>query len=871
MTTQDDNSEGSVYQEGNMLNSTDNLARLPGVLCETRMPNLGSRPLRLDVAAFIGLAERGPLDVPVLVEDISQYRLIFGGDLPLARVDGRPLFAHLPRAVEAFFENGGRRCYVVRVAGPGNRPNQFQLPGLLYDAGNNDWQPAIVPAAWPGRWSDLVSLAGSLRRLPLQIRIDSGPLEIDGRALNDTSFSLPLRLPSPTALRAGDLLRLHLQRAGGEHYYFYTRAGTVEQQPATAAELFGIPAVVKAAAAGRLFRTDPVPFGPQSVAWLTASGWVDLPYTPADYTWSVSDGVYRLTMPPPDPDPAAQTRIEAGTLLRLSGLAGTSPVFLVVEEVQRGPDPACGGDVCLLLDSANPLQPVAAAANEPHELTQVDLLSFDLLIREGETTLESWPDLRFGTGTGGWPAMLQPAVDMNDIDPAAFTVDDFSGRSLRLGAAGDDGDPLVLPLGLGVLPVFQGPRADRLRDGKDGLDTFDPAGLFIDPDFAVVGVRNLLNTADDLLHLAAEPRRLRAMHSLIPVDEVALVAVPDLAHLGWSPFAQPTFVEPVPEEPEEERPWGFYDCPPDAELPPEDDCPAVPVVALKMTGVVADPSSQAWLESLPEQLTPAEYDEDGLLDVQRALIRLCAARADMVALLNLPQHYDSRAASQWHEKLANTAEFYDGDPLSYAAPYHGWPAIREETTPWLAPLRYLPPDGFAAGMIAARELRRGAWIAPANVALQNVVDLRPEFGDQDWAGLFQRRINVLRHPPGRYLLLSAMTLARDRSFRQLSVRRLLILLRKLALREGQRYVFETNNERFRALVQTYFENILTQILERGGLQAFQVVTNEEINTQNDYDNGRFIIALKVAPTLPIEFITITMLRSGDDVLTILES
>jgi phage tail sheath protein FI len=173
-------------------------------------------------------------------------------------------------------------------------------------------------------------------------------------------------------------------------------------------------------------------------------------------------------------------------------------------------------------------------------------------------------------------------------------------------------------------------------------------------------------------------------------------------------------------------------------------------------------------------------------------------------------------------------------------------------------------------MIAAREIRRGAWIAPANVALQNTADLLPNFKDEEWSPLYQRQMNIVRRQPGRYALMSALTLSRDYHYRQLSVRRLLILLRKLALREGQRYVFETNNERFRALVQTYFENILNQILELGGLEAFQVVTNEEVNTANDYDNGRFIIALKVAPTLPIEFITITMLRSGNDALTILE-
>lgn len=854
-------------------NSIDSIVRLPGVLCETRLPNLGPRPLRLDVAAFVGLAERGPLDVPVLIEDISQYRLIFGGDLAVARVEGRPLFAQLSPSVEAFFENDGQRCYVVRVAGAGRRANQFQLPGLLRDMGGDDWQPVSVPAAWPGRWSDLVSLAASLRQQPLQIRVAAGPLAIAGSDLDSGNFVLPLRLPTPAALVAGDLLRLHLQRAGGESYQLFVRAGAIEQQPTiTSVQLFGIPVMVRPAAAGRLFRTDPATVSIAWVALLTASGWVNLPFAVADYGWSgpTASGTYSLTMPLPDPDPTSATLIEVGALLRISEPGGIEPVFFVVEQVQRGLDPGGSGQIRLIVESAQLLQTVSAATAEMHQLTQVDVLSFDLLVREGETTMESWPDLRFGDQSNGWRAMLQPAIDMGNINPAAFTVDHFTGVSLRVGASAADapGGALILPIGMGVLPVFQGPRADLLRASKDGLDTFDPVGLFVDDAFATVGVRNLLTTANDLLHLAAEPRRLLGMHSLIPVDEAAMIAIPDLGQLGWEQFEQPQFTEPGVEPPTPQPPTGFHDCPQPPVVPAE-DCDAVPVVSLSAAGVVMNPNSQAWLEDLPEQQAPAAHDDDAMRTVQQAMIRLCAARADMVALLSLPQHYDSHAASQWHEQMTTTPEFYDGDPLSYAAVYHSWPAIREKTVPFLAPLRYVPPDGFAGGLIAAREWRRGAWIAPANVALQNVVDLQPNFGDGAWAQLYARQVNVVRHQPGRYALMSAMTLAHDSSLRQLSVRRLLILLRKLALREGQRYVFETNNERFRALVQTYFENILTQILERGGLQAFQVVTNEEINTRNDYDNGRFLIALKVAPTLPIEFITITMLRSGDNTIAVL--
>jgi len=105
---------------------------------------------------------------------------------------------------------------------------------------------------------------------------------------------------------------------------------------------------------------------------------------------------------------------------------------------------------------------------------------------------------------------------------------------------------------------------------------------------------------------------------------------------------------------------------------------------------------------------------------------------------------------------------------------------------------------------------------------------------------------------------------------QLNVRRLLIFLRKLALRRGMDYVFEPNDERFRRRVQGGFERILRQMAQRGALQAYEVVTGDGLNTPYDLDQGRFIIALKVAPTLPVEFITVALLRSGEDLLQVVE-
>ena len=64
-------------------------------------------PLRTDIAGFVGIAERGPLFQAVKVESWTQFSSTFGGFIPQG---------YLAYAVDGFFANGGRTCWVVRVA-----------------------------------------------------------------------------------------------------------------------------------------------------------------------------------------------------------------------------------------------------------------------------------------------------------------------------------------------------------------------------------------------------------------------------------------------------------------------------------------------------------------------------------------------------------------------------------------------------------------------------------------------------------------------------------------------------------------------------------------------------------------------------------
>jgi phage tail sheath protein FI len=80
----------------------------PGVYLEAVDRSAGPIvALRTDVAGFVGVAERGPLDEPVRIESWEQFVARFGDLLPNA---------FLAYAARAFFENGGRRAWFVRVA-----------------------------------------------------------------------------------------------------------------------------------------------------------------------------------------------------------------------------------------------------------------------------------------------------------------------------------------------------------------------------------------------------------------------------------------------------------------------------------------------------------------------------------------------------------------------------------------------------------------------------------------------------------------------------------------------------------------------------------------------------------------------------------
>jgi phage tail sheath protein FI len=262
---------------------------------------------------------------------------------------------------------------------------------------------------------------------------------------------------------------------------------------------------------------------------------------------------------------------------------------------------------------------------------------------------------------------------------------------------------------------------------------------------------------------------------------------------------------------------------------------------------------------------PTSYDATGLEAVAAAAADLCAARADMVAVLGLPRHAGLAEARHLAELLADRRSASTDVP-SYAGVWHPWGAVTERRTADLAPLRPVPPDGAVAGTIAGIELSRGWWVEPAGRPLAGFLTVDGVDAATTLA-LFDRGLNVLRRRPAGFVASSAHTVSPDRDLLQLSVRRLLIYVRKLALREGSRLVFEPDDVRFRAQIATVFNRFLERLRVAGALAAYEVVV-EPVTGRPLAEEGRVRIDLKLAPTSPIEFITVTLLRSGEGLVQV---
>ena len=125
--------------------------KLPGVYFEDnpkieRGVSLGET----GVPAFIGVASRGPLNEPVVIQSVQQFLRYFGDP-----VEGSYLYA----SVWGFFMNGGTRCHVIRVAHV-FRNGKAELARMArYELLDSSGYPTLeIQAASEGSWGNQLTV-----------------------------------------------------------------------------------------------------------------------------------------------------------------------------------------------------------------------------------------------------------------------------------------------------------------------------------------------------------------------------------------------------------------------------------------------------------------------------------------------------------------------------------------------------------------------------------------------------------------------------------------------------------------------------------------------------------------------------------------
>jgi phage tail sheath protein FI len=161
---------------------------------------------RTDVAGFVGIAERGPVQRPIKIESNRQFFTTFGD----ARRD-----SYLAYAVAGFFENGGRTCWVVRVADETARAASVRV----FVAGH---APFVLQATSPGAWGKRIeieavwgrdAIVGLVARLPdrmpqaidLTVAAPPDPAQPHTNLLGIADVDLPDLSPDALVVRRADV------------------------------------------------------------------------------------------------------------------------------------------------------------------------------------------------------------------------------------------------------------------------------------------------------------------------------------------------------------------------------------------------------------------------------------------------------------------------------------------------------------------------------------------------------------------------------------------------------------------------------------------------------------------------------------------
>ena len=281
--------------------------------------------------------------------------------------------------------------------------------------------------------------------------------------------------------------------------------------------------------------------------------------------------------------------------------------------------------------------------------------------------------------------------------------------------------------------------------------------------------------------------------------------------------------------------------------------PVEAVAPSVLTGLILDPRTLAGLAAIQA--------------LQQGLVDFCEATQNLIALIDVPPGLSQGRIEQWRANF----------DTSWAAAYHPWliPARRnaDSQDSGQARLRQLPPSAVAAGVVARRELERGIQFGPANEIAREVIHVAEAQPPGRANALHPLNINCFVRQTDGINLIAARTLSRDSDWRQLSVRRLLLMLRRTLLAQTQWAVFEPNGPALWRDLRHAIDSLLRGLFRVGAFAGRTEAESYFVRVLNDAPRllrGELVVEIGVAPAEPLEFILVRLRRDGDGTLRLEE-
>jgi phage tail sheath protein FI len=204
---------------------------------------------------------------------------------------------------------------------------------------------------------------------------------------------------------------------------------------------------------------------------------------------------------------------------------------------------------------------------------------------------------------------------------------------------------------------------------------------------------------------------------------------------------------------------------------------------------------------------------------------------------------------------------------SYAALYYPWLEIADRAGAGKNPRRFVPPSGVIAGMYARIDNQRGVWKAPAGTeaSVIGAIGLEYSVTDNEQDILNPIGVNCIRQfADSGMVVWGARTFATlsDPEYRYVPVRRYTIYLRQSIFRGTQWSVFEPNDAPLWSQLKANIDDFMMGEFRRGALagatpdEAFNVKCDAELNPPSEVNAGRVNMEVRFAPLKPAEFVII---------------